>query len=1242
MAALTLFPLQYQRQDSAPIDIDSVFTTTAARLAYLTSPRRYAGQIVSDIELGEAFVLDATKTAWIPIGTGSSAPGAVESVNGQTGNVVLTTDTVGEGTANLYFTQQRVIDAFANIPLKTLVDVDDALTPTAGDLLVYDGTIWTALPISALGAGVVTSVAGRTGAVFLTTDDVAEGTKLYYTTARFTIDYNNAIADTSISRLVDVDSALSPAVQQVLMWDGQKWTAGTLPGAPVLTVNGQIGDVVLTTTDIGEGTNQYFTDSRFAAALEAAFPLAFKTEFEASSIGDLADVDLTGAAANSVLLFNGAKWISQDLAELSFDAQIQAALAALKFTQLADVTISNPQNGDFVRWKDGAWVAETIDIAAVLSVNGKTGDVQLSTSDIPEGSNEYWTNDKFDARFSTKYGEAIATLGLSNLVDVSVAGAVDQDVLAFSAATNKWSPVVIPSAPVLSVNGYQHDVVLTTSDIAEGSNYYWTQARFNTAIADVPLTTLADVTLSAPAAGEYLVYNGSAWVNSDITQGAAGQNQQIQWNSNGVFAASPSFTWYNSSGILTVNSLIIDTASISTDLRYRPDNTTVIDGSGQTIMISTASVMYRSQSAALIVSPTGSTLRASENFAGAVGPGNSVNLIATAALSSSEQESFNGGSVIATVGRSSGPAGVSGAFVVKSTDGVGRLRINADAGDWAVSGDYGSSLKVLTSNGQDSAVTWAYPFGVSDVGAAGQVLTSNGPGNQVIWSNPVPAAAGIDTQIQFNKNNVVSGSAALTWDDSTRTLGLGNGFPVTIKQKDGGLGQSSITLQGGAGGVYEGGTIYLIGGAASTTGSGTQAGGVQISGGNSSTAAAAGDITVAAGSTSTSGAGGDISISAGASGTGAGGSLTLSSGAGATPGFVAITSASYIQLKTNSTTSVAAFNSDGSWSIGDSTTNVGSANQVLTSSGAGAAPQWKSISDFAAAGAAGAIQFASSTGGLVGISSFTFDQANNNLDLGAAGSPFTIQAIGTSLTVKAGASNALYLTGGSSSGSVIISGGASTADASAGGSITIKAADFHTNASDGYGGSITITAGAGNGTGTNGDLTLGTVGSGNGGNFVVKTVGVERLRILKSGAWSVGSAGTNYGTSGQILTSNGSSSAPTWSAQPYDIAVSIADKPAINTAVLNFVVTRAFTWPANLTGSLFKAATAATASTTFSILNNANLIGSIVFAANSTTGAATFAAATTFAVGDLIQVVAPAAQDSTLANISFVFLGTLV
>jgi hypothetical protein len=36
----------------------------------------------------------------------------------------------------------------------------------------------------------------------------------------------------------------------------------------------------------------------------------------------------------------------------------------------------------------------------------------------------------------------------------------------------------------------------------------------------------------------------------------------------------------------------------------------------------------------------------------------------------------------------------------------------------------------------------------------------------------------------------------------------------------------------------------------------------------------------------------------------------------------------------------------------------------------------------------------------------------------------------------------------------------------------------------------------------------------------------ERLRIAQNGAW--GLAGANYGTSGQVLTSNGSGSAPTW------------------------------------------------------------------------------------------------------------------
>ena len=68
MASLTLFPLQFKRQDNVPIDIDSVFATTADRVAYLASPRRYGGQVGSDLEQNLLYVLNAARDTWLVIG----------------------------------------------------------------------------------------------------------------------------------------------------------------------------------------------------------------------------------------------------------------------------------------------------------------------------------------------------------------------------------------------------------------------------------------------------------------------------------------------------------------------------------------------------------------------------------------------------------------------------------------------------------------------------------------------------------------------------------------------------------------------------------------------------------------------------------------------------------------------------------------------------------------------------------------------------------------------------------------------------------------------------------------------------------------------------------------------------------------------------------------------------------------------------------------------------------------------
>lgn len=83
--ATTLFPLQYLRQNAQPIDVDSVFNTTAERLAYLSNGRRYPGQVVADLQENKVYVLDSAGSAWIEIGSGGSGGSGYSGVSGYSG-----------------------------------------------------------------------------------------------------------------------------------------------------------------------------------------------------------------------------------------------------------------------------------------------------------------------------------------------------------------------------------------------------------------------------------------------------------------------------------------------------------------------------------------------------------------------------------------------------------------------------------------------------------------------------------------------------------------------------------------------------------------------------------------------------------------------------------------------------------------------------------------------------------------------------------------------------------------------------------------------------------------------------------------------------------------------------------------------------------------------------------------------------------------------------------------------------
>lgn len=106
-----------------------------------------------------------------------------------------------------------------------------------------------------------------------------------------------------------------------------------------------------------------------------------------------------------------------------------------------------------------------------------------------------------------------------------------------------------------------------------------------------------------------------------------------------------------------------------------------------------------------------------------------------------------------------------------------------------------------------------------------------------------------------------------------------------------------------------------------------------------------------------------------------------------------------------------------------------------------------------------------------------------------------------------------------------------------------------------------------------------------------------------------------------------------------DREVFIPGKPTNGQLVLRLEIGRACTFPVNLSTSQASARVASTGNVSFDIKNNGSSIGSVVFNV-SASGTFTFASATSFAAGDLLELVAPATADATLEDISITLVAT--
>jgi hypothetical protein len=309
---------------------------------------------------------------------------------------------------------------------------------------------------------------------------------------------------------------------------------------PVTSVNGQTGAVSLTTTNIAEGTNLYWTTARGDARYSPLghnhndlYPQLVGSYANPSWITSLAWSKITGVpdfagsyvplsralnltGSSRILVNGGNQTLAADRA-WSFD------LASIHVGLSGGSSISTPSITVDAYGRVTAMTYSTI-LFPVTSVNGKTGAVSLSTTDVPEGTNLYWTNARGDARYSL-LGHTHTWNDISGKPDfagtyaplsrsLTINGTTNNIVVSGGAQTlgadRVWtvnlaalhanpltggSTTQVPQIttdvfgrvtgiananiafPVTSVNGQTGAVALTTTNIPEGTNLYWTNAR---------------------------------------------------------------------------------------------------------------------------------------------------------------------------------------------------------------------------------------------------------------------------------------------------------------------------------------------------------------------------------------------------------------------------------------------------------------------------------------------------------------------------------------------------------------------------------------------------------------------------------------------------------------------------------------------------------------------------------------------------------------------------------------------
>ena len=173
-------------------------------------------------------------------------------------------------------------------------------------------------------------------------------------------------------------------------------------------------------------------------------------------------------------------------------------VVSLSLNQLTNVNISSSATNNFLaKDSDGIWRGRAIG-SGVTSVNGLSGVVTLTSDQITQGTTNLFLTPG-----------AIATqLAISNLEQLfNVQDSIANN-LYLRKVNGVWQGVSI-TFPVTAVNNKTGNVVLSTTDIAEGTRLYYTDSRVSTHVNTLTTSNFSGIFTGTPTNGKIVSVNSS-------------------------------------------------------------------------------------------------------------------------------------------------------------------------------------------------------------------------------------------------------------------------------------------------------------------------------------------------------------------------------------------------------------------------------------------------------------------------------------------------------------------------------------------------------------------------------------------------------------------------------------------------------------------------------------------------------------------------------------------------------------